>query len=333
MRLKWFMALLIVVSSLSATTATQENVTKLYVATFDRAPDKDGLNYWLNSGFDLESIAMSFFDQKETAEKYPTGTTIGDFISAVYFNLFDRSPDAKGEEYWANALYNGDITAPLFILATINGATGDDATLLANKTQVGLAYAQTSSQDIQTANDVIANITTDDTTVEAALTEIENLGGSSSDTNPSSDTTLPANAQAVVDYHNAVRAELYSGSQMTWSQDLANESQAYAETLAQIGELQHDYASPYGENLAASSARISFAYAAELWYGEKPNYDYASNSCVTGTMCGHYTQMIWKNSTEVGCGSAVAQVGRFAGGDIVVCRYNPAGNYTGQQPY
>lgn len=327
MGFKWFMVLLVIVSSLSATTATQENVTKLYVATFDRAPDKGGLNYWLNSGFDLESIAMSFFDQPETAAKYPSGTTLYDFISAVYFNLFDRSPDAQGEEYWAEALYNGDVTPSLFILATINGATGDDATLMANKTEVGLAYAQTASQDIQTAQDIIANITTDNSTVEDALTEIQNTGASSSDTN------LPDNVQAVVEYHNAVRAELYAGSQMTWNQDIADSAQAYAEKIAQIGELKHDPEKPYGENIAASSERISFAYSAKLWYGEKADYDYASNSCIAGAMCGHYTQMIWKNSTELGCGSAVIQTGLYEGGNMVVCRYNPKGNYTGQLPY
>ena len=53
------------------TTPTQENVTKLYVAFFGRAPDQAGLNYWVtNSGLSLEGITQSFFDQQETKDKY-----------------------------------------------------------------------------------------------------------------------------------------------------------------------------------------------------------------------------------------------------------------------
>ena len=44
---------------------------------------------------------------------------------------------------------------------------------------------------------------------------------------------------------------------------------------------------------------------------------------------GHYTQVIWKNSTEVGCGSALSKSGAF----FFVCNYDPPGNYIGQKPY
>jgi len=43
---------------------------------------------------------------------------------------------------------------------------------------------------------------------------------------------------------------------------------------------------------------------------------------------GHYTQMIWKNTTAVGC--AVATGG---GMDPLVCRYSPSGNFIGQPVY
>ena len=58
--------LLFVGTLLQATLATQENLTKLYIATFDRAPDVKGLQYWLDSGWEIEAIAISFFDQDET---------------------------------------------------------------------------------------------------------------------------------------------------------------------------------------------------------------------------------------------------------------------------
>jgi hypothetical protein len=78
-------------------TPTKQEISKLYVATFNRAPDSGGLDYWVNnSGLKLSEIAQSFFDQEETQEKYPEGTSNRDFIQAVYNNLFNRDPDTLG---------------------------------------------------------------------------------------------------------------------------------------------------------------------------------------------------------------------------------------------
>ncbi|MEM6522020.1 MAG: CAP domain-containing protein, partial [Cyanobacteria bacterium P01_C01_bin.70] len=40
------------------------------------------------------------------------------------------------------------------------------------------------------------------------------------------------------------------------------------------------------------------------WVAEKADYDYASNSCASGKVCGHYTQIVWRETTAVGCGVA-----------------------------
>lgn len=45
-------------------------------------------------------------------------------------------------------------------------------------------------------------------------------------------------------------------------------------------------------------------------------------------VCGHYTQVVWKNSRYVGCGKAMAANGTL----YYVCNYYPAGN-TGGRPY
>ncbi|MEA3492691.1 MAG: DUF4214 domain-containing protein [Campylobacterota bacterium] len=126
---------LVATAVLNATSPTYKNVTKLYVATFDRAPSAAGLRYWVDdSNLDLEGIAKSFFDQDETKRKYPSDASIGDFISAVYINLFDRFPDDEGYRYWYNEISSGRIDQSAFILATINGSGGDDALVLAQKT-------------------------------------------------------------------------------------------------------------------------------------------------------------------------------------------------------
>ena len=40
---------------------------------------------------------------------------------------------------------------------------------------------------------------------------------------------------------------------------------------------------------------------------------------------GHYSQMIWRNTTRIGCA--------MAGGGFLVCRYAPPGNFTGQKAF
>ncbi len=67
-----FISLVFTILNASEKAPTQEEVSKLYVATFNRVPDKGGLDYWINdSGLTLSGIAKSFFDQPETQKLYP----------------------------------------------------------------------------------------------------------------------------------------------------------------------------------------------------------------------------------------------------------------------
>ena len=162
---------------------TKEEVTKLYVATFNRAPDTGGLDYWTNtSSLKLSKIAQSFFDQPETQKEYPAGTTASEFIIAVYDNLFNRYPDHEGLEYWAKDLELGRLDRSVFILAVINGSQntaeyGNDASILTNKTIVGLAFADAGLSNLDDARIVMANITDDPETVTDALAMIDDLVG------------------------------------------------------------------------------------------------------------------------------------------------------------
>ncbi len=158
--------------SLHATVPDEESVAKLYIATFDRAPDADGLGYWLkNSGLTLEEIAQSFFDQKETKALYPEGHSNKEFIEAVYQNLFKRLGDKEGGAYWLIELDSGSISRDVFILAVINGALGDDAVILENKTLVGLAFANAGMNNIDDAKDIMSGITADPRSVSDALSK------------------------------------------------------------------------------------------------------------------------------------------------------------------
>ncbi|SHO80804.1 SCP-like family protein [hydrothermal vent metagenome] len=143
-------------------------------------------------------------------------------------------------------------------------------------------------------------------------------------------TNKPNPIQDAVDRHNEIRGEIYNGSLIKWSDDLANSAKDYANYLASIGEFKHDN-SDYGENLFLSSYNSTYVDAINSWYEEKFDYNYQNNSC--NGVCGHYTQMIWANSTELGCAKAIYSTGNYKGYTLIICRYNPAGNYIGEKPY
>jgi len=95
----------------------------------------------------------------------------------------------------------------------------------------------------------------------------------------------------------------------------------------------HSTGSGEGENLWAGTAeRFSYTQMVNNWGKEKKYFKYGifPNVSTSGnwTDVGHYTQIIWYNTTEVGC--AKAPSGRY---DIFVCRYSPPGNYIGQKVY
>jgi hypothetical protein len=164
------LSLLLIGTILNATAPTKATVARLYLATFDRAPDAKGLEYWLNeSGLTLEQIAQSFFDQIETKDKYPDELDFESFIQSVYQNLFRRGVDSDGFEYWLKGLESGGIDKNIFILAVINGALGDDSKILANKLTVALAFVDANKDDIIEAYEIMLPITADTSTVNPTL--------------------------------------------------------------------------------------------------------------------------------------------------------------------
>lgn len=134
-------------------------------------------------------------------------------------------------------------------------------------------------------------------------------------------------AQEFLSAQNRYRAEVGIGN-LTWSDDLAASASAWAEELAVNCELVHSSGS-HGENLwIGTTNAFTIEDVVDSWGSEKQNYNYAENSCAEGEVCGHYTQIVWENTTEVGCGMVSCD-----GWDIWVCQYLPAGNIIGQRPY
>jgi pathogenesis-related protein 1 len=138
----------------------------------------------------------------------------------------------------------------------------------------------------------------------------------------------PAQIQELLRAHNRWRAEVGVPG-LTWSSAVAASAQAWADKLAAIGDLRHD-ATNYGENLYMGSGPRTPTEAVDNWGSEKAECNYRGEAIGNQTcVVGHYTQVVWRGSRELGCG-----VARTADGSHVwVCRYNPPGNFTGQRPY
>jgi hypothetical protein len=142
--------------------------------------------------------------------------------------------------------------------------------------------------------------------------------------------------------HNKVRAK-HNVPPLTWSKKLEDYSMQWAKRLSRGNkcEMYHRTGDlPFGENLYRSTAivwtdgkreinPVTIKDVVKAWTDEEKWYNYKRNSCKPGVECGHYTQAIWKSTTEVGCAMQVC-------GDksqTWVCSYNPPGNYVGLRPY
>lgn len=136
--------------------------------------------------------------------------------------------------------------------------------------------------------------------------------------------------QEALDAHNKARAKDFKGAEVTWNTSIATTAQSYADELAKTGKFEHDN-SNYGENIFAASEDKGYQSAVDSWYDEKADYNYNNNSC--NSVCGHYTQVVWKKTTEIGCGKATYTYGNMKGSTVIVCRYNPRGNFGDEKPY
>lgn len=152
------------------------------------------------------------------------------------------------------------------------------------------------------------------------------------------------NSSAFITAHNKWRAKVGITKKLSYSPALAATAQAWADNLKQTNDCQMRHSTSdgrYGENLYWASAltwsdgrkellKVDSKQVVDRWASEKADYDYASNHCATGKACGHYTQIVWRTTTTVGCGMAVCENTHE---QIWVCRYQPAGNRLGERPY
>jgi uncharacterized protein YkwD len=140
---------------------------------------------------------------------------------------------------------------------------------------------------------------------------------------------LAAFRAAALKQHNLYRAK-HDAPPLVLSTQLNDVAQQYAEQLARTNRLVHSGNTHYGENLYAfgssGQALPRPEAVVDRWYSEIKNYNFNKPGFHTGT--GHFTQLVWKSSKELGMGIAQAADGMW----YVVGNYSPPGNISGQFP-
>ncbi len=154
-------------------------------------------------------------------------------------------------------------------------------------------------------------------------------------------------ANAILSAHNAARASATPApspplSPLSWSAAAASAAQAWADgcawghdpTLGTLGMGQNIYAvGSSSPSVAATPEQVVGS-----WVSEAADYDHASGTCAAGKVCGHYTAVVWRSTTQVGCGHRVCHTSSPFGAayphwDLWVCNYVPPGNWVGEKPY
>jgi len=136
----------------------------------------------------------------------------------------------------------------------------------------------------------------------------------------------------ILQAHNRYRTELNIPT-LQWSDKLAKNAQVWADRLASERKMYHSSGSGEGENLwMGTSGYYSLTQMVDGWGSEKKYYKNGIFPAVSTSGnwadVGHYTQIIWRNTTEVGCAKSTG-----GGNDFFVCRYSPPGNYMRQKVY
>lgn len=154
---------------------------------------------------------------------------------------------------------------------------------------------------------------------------------------------LDFDSQKMLAAHNRWRAAAHVPV-LSYSPELAASAQEWANSLKDNNHCQMQHSKPagrYGENLFWASAlkwsdgkrelqKVTPNKVVDDWGSERADYNYQNNSCAGGKMCGHYTQLVWRSTTTVGCAVAVCDGTRE---QIWVCQYQPPGNWVGEKPF
>ena len=152
-----------------------------------------------------------------------------------------------------------------------------------------------------------------------------------SEGNGDPDVPVPTVAERVVEAHNKLRSAV-GVQDIQWSQELADSARNCAANFIQTcggpecttlhGQLEfYTFPDP--------NVRWSWEAVVGGWSDNGTFYNYEADTCAFPRNCDSYKQIVWANTTEVGCFQATCS----NGSNLWICHYNPKGNVEGERPY
>jgi len=225
----------------------------------------------------------------------------------------------------------GTSDAATSVASTSAGSTAGSSS---HSTSTGTGAGSSSSSGSGSAVASSATAGSQSTESSASSTSSSGNSGSGNTGDPE-----PADMVGMTAAHNAARAAVQPSAtpplpDMAWSSTIAASAQAFTTNCVFA-----DTTNAYGSNAFAGTGSYTPAEVVAAWVGEDADYDYATNTCVPGQMCGHYTQVVWRDSVGLGCGMTNCTTNSPFTSDgsgqwqLWVCNYNPPGNYVGEKPY
>ncbi|KAK4937904.1 hypothetical protein LTR10_021545 [Elasticomyces elasticus] len=228
---------------------------------------------------------------------------------------------------------------------TASGSSTQSILLPSNPIQATLSTSATSTY--QATSTLLTTTTPLLGNFNPVSSSVTTLATSTSPTPVTSTTGIPATATAEADYvdaillhHNVHRAN-HSASTMVWSDAMATIAQTIADTCI-YGHVLNVSGGGYGQNIGAGFSATplgmgemltEFMYNDEMasytYYGGEPNYNTLDD-------WGHFSQIVWKGSSSVGCYTANCTATGLQNSNagvqpfFTVCNYSPAGNVVGE---
>jgi len=291
-------------------------IEAIYTNLLGRPSDLEGLNFW-SGHIDRGTMSKEQAILNMIAGAKANNSEGGLLDQALIKNKNNIS------KYFAETLRSDDaeLARKAFLTITDDVKTIESTkTILNSALKVTTSTGSTSGRPTATKPTATGSTSGKPTATKPTATKPTATGSTSG--KPTGSNAISADEQAILDYHNKLRNAV-GVKALTWSSGITKVAQAWVNNLAATScSLKHSN-SKYGENLYWGSGSRNLNDAAQTWEKEKINYE--SN---TGTS-GHYTQMVWSNSTELGCAAATCS----NGATIIACNYNPPGNFAGQKPY
>jgi len=155
------------------------------------------------------------------------------------------------------------------------------------------------------------------TTIVATVVVTASFSSATSSSQYTSDDEFQS---SILNSTNVFRDE-HNATALSWNDSLAT----YAANYAGSCQWQHS-GGPNGENLAQGYANVTDAV--DAWGDERNEYNFNDPGFSEAT--GHFTQLVWKATTTVGCGRTLCNGTNDVAGWYVVCEYYPPGNVIGE---